>query len=43
MESKFKQLSVVDCGEFIEKNRNLSYISWASAWELLNKHCPCYV
>lgn len=40
MESKFKQLSVVDCGEFIEKKGNLSYISWASAWDLLNKHCP---
>lgn len=40
MESKFKELSVVDCGEFIEKKGSLSYISWASAWQLLKEHCP---
>ena len=38
--SKFKELSQIDCGEFIEKKGNLSYISWASAWQILCDHCP---
>ena len=44
MESKFKQLSEIDCGEYIEKipqgQRELSYISWPDAWQLLKKNCP---
>lgn len=38
--SKFKLLSEIDCGDFIEKKGNLSYISWASAWQILCEHCP---
>ena len=44
MDSKFKELSEIDCGKHIEKipqgNKKLSYISWASAWQLLKTHCP---
>ncbi len=44
MESKFKELSVIDCGEYIETipqgNRKLSYISWSDAWQLLKEKCP---
>jgi hypothetical protein len=40
MENNFKALSQVDCGEFIEKKGQLSYISWASAWQKLCEHCP---
>ena len=38
--SKFSELSKVDCGEFIEKKGQLSYISWASAWQVLCEQCP---
>lgn len=38
--SKFDELSKVDCTEYIEKKGNLSYISWASAWQVLCEHCP---
>tara|TARA_R100000951_G_scaffold22940_1_gene18914 strand:- start:1049 stop:1759 length:711 start_codon:yes stop_codon:yes gene_type:complete len=38
--SKFEELVKVDCSKFIEDKGGLSYISWASAWELLKKHCP---
>jgi len=40
MESKYKELSVVDCDEHIEKKGNLSYISWAAAWHMLCQRCP---
>lgn len=40
MESKYKELSVVDCDEHIEKKGNLSYISWAAAWHMLCERCP---
>ena len=38
--SKFNYLRKIDCTDFIEKKGKLSYISWASAWELLKKECP---
>ncbi len=38
--SKFNELSKVDCSEFIEKKGSLSYISWASAWQVLCEQCP---
>jgi len=38
--SKFNELSKIDCGDFIEKKGQLSYISWASAWQILCEHCP---
>jgi|TARA_R100000951_G_scaffold82870_1_gene70571 hypothetical protein len=38
--SKFSELSKIDVGEFIEKKGNLSYISWASAWQMLCEQCP---
>lgn len=38
--SKFEDLVAIDCSEFIEDKQGLSYLSWASAWELLKKHCP---
>ena len=38
--SKFQELVEIDCSDFIEDKGGLSYLSWASAWELLKKHCP---
>ena len=38
--SKFNELSKIDCTDHIEKKGNLSYISWASAWQMLCEKCP---
>lgn len=38
--SKFEELAGVDCTGFTKDINGLTYISWASAWELFKKHCP---
>ena len=44
MEVTFKELSEIDCAEHIEKRpqgkKELSYISWCDAWQLLKENCP---
>ena len=34
-------LSKVDCSGYVEKKMNLSYLSWAWAWDQLMEHYPC--
>ncbi len=36
----FAMLKSIDIKGVVEKKGNQSYISWASAWELLKTHCP---
>lgn len=38
--SVFEVLNAIDCSEHIEKKQNLSYLSWAWAWQILKKHYP---
>ena len=38
--SVFATLSTIDCAGRIEKKNNLSYLSWAWAWQILKKHYP---
>lgn len=38
--SVFATLSVIDCKEHIEKKNNLSYLSWAWAWQILKEKFP---
>lgn len=38
--SVFATLSVIDCKEHIEKKNNLSYLSWAWAWQILKENFP---
>lgn len=38
--SVFAQLSTIDCNEHIEKKNNLSYLSWAWAWQILKEKFP---
>ena len=36
----FSVLSAVDCNEHVEKKGNLSYLSWAWAWQMVKQHYP---
>lgn len=38
--SVFATLSTIDCKEKIEKKNNLSYLSWAWAWQILKEKFP---
>ena len=38
--SVWATLSAIDCSNHIEKKANLSYLSWAWAWQVLNEHYP---
>lgn len=40
MQSVWETLSKIDCSEFIERKGNLSYLSWAHAYQILMKHYP---
>ena len=40
VKSTYETLKSVDIKGFIEKKGAQSYISWASAWDLLKTHCP---
>jgi hypothetical protein len=40
VKSTYETLKSVDVKGFIEKKGAQSYISWASAWDLLKTHCP---
>lgn len=39
-DSVFGILSVIDCKEHIEKKNNMSYLSWAWAWQILKEKFP---
>lgn len=39
-DSVFAVLSTIDCKEHIEKKNNLSYLSWAWAWQILKEKFP---
>ena len=36
----FSVLSAVNCNEHVEKKGNLSYLSWAWAWQMVKSHFP---
>lgn len=38
--SVFEVLNAIDCSEHIEKKGDLTYLSWAWAWQILKKHYP---
>jgi hypothetical protein len=38
--STWKTLSAIDCSKHVEKKGNLSYLSWAWAWQTLMEHYP---
>ncbi len=38
--SVWKTLSAIDCSKHVEKKGNLSYLSWAWAWQTLMEHYP---
>ena len=39
-DSVFAVLSTIDCKEHIEKKKDLSYLSWAWAWQILKEKYP---
>ena len=39
-QSVFSTLNAVNCNEHVEKKGNLSYLSWAWAWQLVKAHYP---
>ncbi len=39
-DSVFAVLSTIDCKEHIEKKKDLSYLSWAWAWQILKEKFP---
>ena len=39
-ESVFKTLSAVNCNEHTEKKGQLTYLSWAWAWQMVKSHFP---
>lgn len=39
-ESVFQELNAVNCNSFTEKKNDLTYLSWASAWEIVKKLHP---
>ena len=38
--SVFETLNKIDCSDHIEKKNDLTYLSWAWAWQILKKHYP---
>jgi hypothetical protein len=40
MSNVWKTLSAIDCSKHVEKKGNLSYLSWAWAWQTLMEHYP---
>ena len=38
--SVFSVLNAVNCNEHVEKKGNLSYLSWAWAWQMVKAHYP---
>lgn len=36
----FSVLNAVNCNEHVEKKGNLSYLSWAWAWQMVKQHYP---
>lgn len=40
MKDIYETLSKIDLSEMIEKKMNLSYLSWAKAWEVIMNHYP---
>ena len=36
----FSVLNAVNCNEHVEKKGNLSYLSWAWAWQMVKSHFP---
>ena len=38
--SVFEVLNAIDCNEHVEKKNNLSYLSWAWAWQIVKKNYP---
>lgn len=36
----FEELNGVDCGNMVEKKKDLSYLSWANAWKEFKKRYP---
>ena len=36
----FRRLNAVNCNEHTEKKGNLSYLSWAWAWQIVKSHFP---
>ena len=40
MSNVWKTLSAIDCSKNVEKKGNLSYLSWAWAWQTLMEHYP---
>lgn len=39
-ESTFATLNAVNCNEHTEKKGNLTYLSWAWAWQIVKSHFP---
>ena len=38
--SVFEVLNAIDCNEHVEKKNELSYLSWAWAWQIVKKNYP---
>ena len=38
--SVFEVLNAIDCNEHVEKKNDLSYLSWAWAWQIVKKNYP---
>lgn len=38
--SVFEVLNAIDCNEHVEKKKELSYLSWAWAWQIVKKNYP---
>ncbi len=36
----FSVLNALNCNEHVEKKGNLSYLSWAWAWQMVKSHFP---
>lgn len=39
-EGVFETLNAINCNEHTEKKGNLTYLSWAWAWQIIKKHYP---
>ena len=40
MKSVFATLNAINCNDKVEKKGNLSYLSWAWAWQIVKSHYP---
>ena len=40
MSSVFETLNAINCNEHTEKKNNLTYLSWAWAWQIVKTHYP---